>query len=124
MLPQWRPIFLRLGGVKCGRSVIYGNVRFDAVCPELIQIGNHVAITSGARILTHFFDPNTPGVYFKRGKVIIEDDVFIGLNVVICSSVRIGRGAVVGAGSIVTKDIPPYEVWAGNPAHLIKKRVH
>ena len=50
--------------------------------------------------------------------------MFIGVNVVICNSVTIGKGAIVGAGSIVTKDIPPYQVWAGNPARYIKAREH
>lgn len=50
------------------------------------------------------------------------NDVFIGVNVCICSSVTIGEGAIVGAGSVVTKNIPPYQVWAGNPARYIKDR--
>lgn len=58
------------------------------------------------------------------GRVTIEEDAFIGCNVTICSAVTIGKGAIVGAGSVVTKDIPPYQVWAGNPARYIKDRVH
>ena len=54
----------------------------------------------------------------------LEDDVFIGVNVIICNSVTIGKGSIVGAGSVVTKDIPPYQVWAGNPAKFIKDREH
>ena len=61
---------------------------------------------------------------FRIGEVHIEDDVFIGVNVIICNSVTIGMGAIIGAGSIVTKDIPPYQVWAGNPARYIKDREH
>ena len=104
--------------------MVYRKVTFDTVYPELITIGNDVVITSGTRILTHFLDPSINGLFFRKGKVIIEDGVFIGLNVVICNSVRIGKGAVIGAGSIVTKDIPPYQVWAGNPARYIKNRLH
>lgn len=48
----------------------------------------------------------------------------VSVNVIICNSVTIGKGAIVGAGSIVTKDIPPYQVWAGNPARYIKDREH
>ena len=51
------------------------------------------------------------------------DNAFIGANTVICNSVTIGRNAVVGAGSVVTKDIPDNEIWGGNPAHFIKKRI-
>ncbi len=48
--------------------------------------------------------------------------MWVGVNAVIKSGVTIGDGAVIGAGSIVTKDIPAYEIWAGNPAHKIRDR--
>ena len=107
-----------------GRALIYGGVGIDTVAPNKIFIGNNVAITAGTRILTHYLDPSRSGRMFRIGEVHIEDDVFIGVNVVICNSVTIGKGAIVGAGSIVTKDIPPYQVWAGNPARYIKAREH
>ena len=47
---------------------------------------------------------------------------FIGTNTIVCCNVTIGVGAIVGAGRVDTKDIPPYQVWAGNPAHFIKNR--
>lgn len=56
------------------------------------------------------------------GDVHICKGVFIGANVTICNAVTIGENSVIGAGSIVTKDIPAGEIWAGNPARLIKKR--
>ena len=52
----------------------------------------------------------------------IGADVWIGVNAIIKSGVTIGDGAVIGAGSVVTKDIPAYEIWAGNPAHKIRDR--
>lgn len=55
--------------------------------------------------------------------IIIGDDVWIGYGAQIMSGVTIGRGAVVAAGAVVTKDIPPYEVWGGVPAKKIKERV-
>ncbi len=57
-----------------------------------------------------------------NGSVTIENDVWIGLNSVIMSGVTISNGAVVGANSVVTKNIGPYEIWAGNPAKFIKHR--
>lgn len=96
----------------------------DTVAPDMIYIGNNVAITSGTKILTHYLDPSKKGRIFRLGEVRIEDDVFIGLNVIICNSVTIGKGSIIGAGSVVTKDIPPYQVWAGNPARFIKERAH
>ena len=117
--------FVRMGGVNIeGPCFIYKNVRFDSVAPELITIKKGATLTRGTSILTHFLDPSKKGRVFRLGKVTIEEDVFIGINVTICNSVTIGKGAVVGAGSIITKDIPPYQVWAGNPARYIKDRVH
>lgn len=55
-------------------------------------------------------------------RITIGADVWIGANAVVLSGITIGHGAVVGAGSIVTHDIPPYEIWAGNPARKIKDR--
>ena len=98
---------------------IGAGVHFDTFVPERITIGNHVFITSGTRILTHYYNPATQK--FTFGNVTIGDNVFIGFNVIICKPITIGNGAVVGAGSVVTKDIPPNELWAGVPARFIKK---
>lgn len=112
---------LRLGGVKIGnRTFIGSNVMFDGIRPDLVTIGEHVKITSGAKIVTHFFNPDDEGMYL--GKVTISDEVFIGMNTLIVNSVEIGKGAVLAAGSVVTKDIPEWEIWGGNPAKFIKKR--
>lgn len=123
MLPQQRAKVLRFGGLKVkGCAYIYGGVLFDTVAPNNIYIGNNVVITAGAKILTHYLDPSVEGRKFRIGEVHIEDDVFIGVNAIICNSVTIGKGAIIGAGSVITKDIPPYQVWAGNPARFIKER--
>lgn len=58
----------------------------------------------------------------NRGDVIIGNDVWIGYGAIIFSGVQIGDGAVIGAGAIVTKNVEPYTIVAGNPAHVIKKR--
>ena len=60
--------------------------------------------------------------FYKTKKTIIGNDVWIASRVMIKGGVKIGDGAVIGMGSVVTKDIPPYEIWAGNPAKMIKKR--
>jgi acetyltransferase-like isoleucine patch superfamily enzyme len=62
---------------------------------------------------------------FDRPKdivTIINHDVWIGQYCLIKQGVTIGTGAVIGMGSVLTKDVPPYEIWAGNPAKFIKKR--
>lgn len=65
-------------------------------------------------------EPNT-GTY-SRGKVIIQENAYLGMNTLVVKPVTIGKNSIVGAGSIVTKDIPDNEVWAGNPARFIRKR--
>lgn len=95
MMPQHRAKCLKMAGVNIkGRAMIYGGVGVDTVYPDSIYIGKGVRITAGTKILTHYLDPSQPGVHFRRGEVHIEDDVFIGLNVCICSSVTIGKGAI------------------------------
>ena len=116
--------YLRGKGVKIGTGCHIRACKLDAKEGYLVEIGNNVRITTGTKILTHYIDTNSSEIQFKTGHVIIEDDVFIGMNTIICNSVTIGRGAIIGAGSIITKDIPPYQVWAGNPAHYIKHRNH
>lgn len=61
---------------------------------------------------------------FKNDKpIIIEDNVWIGTRVILLPGVRIGRGSIIGAGSVVTKDVPPYSVVAGNPAVVVRSRM-
>ena len=59
---------------------------------------------------------------FVGGPIIIEDDVWLGTHVVVLPDVTIGRGAIVAAGAVVNKNIPPYEIWGGVPAKFIKMR--
>ena len=59
--------------------------------------------------------------FYSKGDIVIEEGAWIGANAIILSGVRIGKYAVVGAGSVVTKDVPDYTVVAGNPAKVIKK---
>lgn len=54
--------------------------------------------------------------------IVIGDDVWLGAGVIVLGGIEIGKGAVIGAGSVVTKDIPPYSIAAGNPAKIIKER--
>ena len=63
-----------------------------------------------------------PSINWRTGHVYIGDDTFIGMGTLICNDVRIGKNCIVGAGSVVTKNIPDNEIWAGNPARFIKKR--
>lgn len=109
-------------GVEIGTHCFIGSdITFDGIHPELTVIGSHTKITSGTKILTHFFNPVNNAM--RLGKVTIGDNVFIGINTLIVNPVNIGDGAVLAAGSVVVCDILSWEIWGGNPAKFIKKRV-
>ena len=109
-----------MGGVKIGDHCFIGsNVYFDGIYPNLITIGDGSCITTGCHILSHFF--NTEDHRFYAGQVNIGSHVFIGMNTLIINAVNIGDNAIIGAGSIINRDIPAGEIWAGNPARFIKK---
>ncbi len=109
-----------IGGVKLkGKCFIGSNVQFDGIYPNFITIGKGCVITSGVCILSHFF--NTKDRRFYAGEVVIGDNVFIGMNTIIVNAVNIGDNAIIGAGSVVNRDIPANEIWAGNPARFIRK---
>lgn len=95
---------------------------FDSLYPEQITIEKHAHLTMRCIVLTHHLDTTDAGIRWRKGKVHICEGAFIGANSIICNSVRIGKWAIVGAGSVVTKDIPDHEIWGGNPARFIKKR--
>lgn len=102
------------------RSVIYG--ADDVEIGRYSLLSNHVELMSGNHV---FKDPNTPIRFQGRetGKISIGEDVWLGTYVIVLPGVTIGRGSVIGAGAVVTKDIPPYSIAVGVPAKVIKKRV-
>ncbi|MFS1439386.1 acyltransferase [Shewanella sp. 10N.286.48.A6] len=92
--------------------------------PFLITLGDNVTITSGVRILTHdgslrLIKDNNGNRFYKYQKVIIGNNVFVGINSVIMPGVSIGSNSIVGAHSVVTKSIPPNSIYAGNPARKV-----
>lgn len=118
-----RPLLCKWGGVKIKsprHTFIGEDVRFDTLYPEKILIEQGVVITAGTLILSHFVLSPKPDN--KDIAVHIKEYAFIGAHTIICKPVTIGRGAIVGAGSVITKDIPDNEIWAENPARLIRKR--
>lgn len=120
--------FHRLRGVKIGKGTrISRNVILDDHNPELITIGKNVAITTRVVVLCHqrdltkySFGDDAMSFPFKEERVIIKDKVHIGIGSIIMPGVTIGEGAIIGAGSVVTKDIPPYCVAVGVPAKVIR----
>lgn len=101
-------------------------------CDKDIRIGNNVKV-GALTIITdtdaHSLNPTlrsnneTDGINAVKKPVEICDNAFIGTSSVICKGVRIGCNSIVGAGSVVTRNIPDNEIWGGNPAVFIKKIV-
>lgn len=110
-----RPRLHRMRGVAIGQGTFIGtDALIETSYPHLVSIGDYVAIGIRSVIIGHFRGavPETPTVR-------IEDDVFIGPGVIILPNVTIGHGAVVTAGSVVTKSVPPLTLVQGNPAQVI-----
>lgn len=118
----WRASIYRRTGMRIGKSHIGSRCSFDTEYPEDIEIGDYCAITSGVRIITHYVhSAKGKGHWYTRGKVKIGNNVHIGLNAMIIQPVTIGDDVIIGAGAVVTKDIPSGEIWGGIPAKFIKK---
>lgn len=95
------------------------------VTAEKIVIGDNVTVGANTVIMDtdfHSLEAEARRAEVKPVKtapVTVEDDVFIGMNCLILKGVTLGRGSVIGAGSVVTKDVPPHTIAAGNPARVI-----
>lgn len=116
----------------------------DVICfhneQEGLRIGNYVSIAEGVTfVLAGNHRTDTFSTYpihsliqkpyspahdaLCKGEIIVDDEAWIGMNATIVSGVHIGMGAVVAAGSVVTKDVPPFALVGGNPARFIKWRI-
>lgn len=115
-----------------GKNVVigdYSGIGENCVIPNDIVIGKYVMMAPDVHILTnnHLFD-NTDipmclqGYSCPKSNTVIEDDCWLGIRVIMTPGHRIGRGSILAAGAVVTKDVQPYSVVGGNPARLIKKR--
>ncbi len=136
-----RRLFYRFGGMRIGwGSTIHMGARFynpwhirigrDSIIGEGVvldgrdelTIGNHVDIASEVMIYNGEHDLNDPNFRGVFSPVKIEDYVFIGPRVIILPGITIKKGAVVGAGAVVTKDVPEFQIVGGVPAKIIGER--
>ena len=114
---------LKRRGLRIGENVdIFSESPFDSLYPGLITVGDNVTISSNVKILAHDASMGyvTNGSC-KIGIVEIGNNVFIGHGATILCNTRIGDYAVIGAGIVVSGDVPEGCVYAGNPAKFIKK---
>lgn len=112
------------------------NVHFWGSDNEYLKIGDFVSIAEGVQFIlggNHGYNSITTFPFkvefnkhkveaLSKGPIVICDDVWIGMNAIILSGITINQGSVIAAGSVVTKDIPPYAIVGGNPARIIKYR--
>ena len=128
-----------------GHSRIHVHGNFTAVNPRNIRVGSNVAINHGVFLLGHSgitigndvvlsarcmlidggleLDPSKPTVDLAHAgaPITLADGAWIGAGAVVLAGVTVGANSVVGAGSVVTKDVPPNSVVAGNPAHILRR---
>lgn len=111
--------------VTLGRNAIIIAAKSEIIIGNKVMFGPEVAMFGGVH------NTSIPGRYMADIKekkdgddltIIIQDDVWVGARAVILRGITLGRGAIVGAGSVVTKSVPPYAIVGGNPAKTIKFR--
>jgi maltose O-acetyltransferase len=120
ILPTFRCDYGHPISIGAGTFVNYGAVMLDVVD---IAIGADVQIATGVQLLTatHPIDPEARRAGWESGApIVIEDNVWLGGGVIVCPGVRIGEHTVVGAGSVVTRDLPAGVVAVGNPARVVR----
>lgn len=124
-----RPILIRKMGCHVGKNTFFGDyVRMDTSYANMIYIGDYTHITSGCRLLCHQRDltgycvgDNAADLGYKTGEIHIGKGVMVGMETIIMPGVTIGDGAIIGAGSIVTRDIPAWTIATGRPAKVVKE---
>ena len=124
-----RPWVLKKIGCHVGKDIFVGdNVRIDAGHSNLIYIDDHAHVTGGCRLLCHQRNlmhyrkgDDAAKLPYKLGEIHIGKGVMIGMESLIMPGVTIGDGAIVGAYSLVTKDIPDWTIATGRPAKVVKE---
>lgn len=118
--------YARKIGVKVGKGSNFVSMPSFGSEPWIVSIGEHTNISSnvsfvthdgGRWVLDHLYPSEAP--FYKIGKIQVGNNCFVGMNVIIMPNVKISDNCVIGGGSIVTKNIPEGQVWAGVPAKYV-----
>lgn len=137
-----KPLFYSMGhNVNVERGAYFGSgslveigdnsgIGVNCHVPPDIRIGSDVMMGPEVFIVSrnqnHRFDDVHIAMRLQghrdTPRVVIEDDVWLGARAIILPGIRIGRGSIIGAGAVVTKDVPPFAICAGNPARIIRYR--
>jgi acetyltransferase-like isoleucine patch superfamily enzyme len=117
---------VQLGGIRntkvsIGKGTVINEGCFLYTTGGLI-IGENVSISAGAWMVTGTHDMNDPQFPDDYQPIVIEDHAWIGVRAILLAGITIGEGAVVMAGAVVTRDVPPYAVVGGVPARVVSQR--
>lgn len=124
-----RPWVMKRIGCHVGKGCFIGdNVRIDAGHSDMITLEDSVSVAGGTRLLCHqrdFTDYHIGSDYMKLGYIIkpivLKKGCLIGMESFVMPGVTVGEGAIVGAGSLVTKDVPAWTIATGRPAKVVKQ---
>ncbi len=125
MFPAMRVLLHRLRGVKIGKKVFIGTEVFiDDAEPDLVVIEDDVTLIARTAILAHGYYPEHLRRYLtdaggRRG-VTIRRGAYLGFAAIVLPGVTVGEDAIVGAGTVVAKDVPPGTVFVGTPGKLVR----
>ena len=129
-IPNFVILLQRSRGVKIGQNCHFSPyVLIDLLHPELITIEDNVTIASNSMIFAHV-NPTTNDFLKNHGyprtikPVVIKDGAIVSVGCIIIAGVTIGKNSIVGAGSVVSQDIPDFCIAVGNPARVIKRIDH
>lgn len=123
-----RPVLMRRMGCHVGKGCFIGdNVRIDAGHADMITLEDGVSVAGGTRLLCHqrdFRDYCVGDDYMKLGysikPIVLKKGCLIGMESFVLPGVTVGEGAIVGAGSLVSKDIPSWTIATGRPAKVVR----
>jgi putative colanic acid biosynthesis acetyltransferase WcaF len=139
-LHQWRSFLLRCFGARLGKGChIYASAKIWApwnlecgswACiandaeiynPATVFLGERAVVSQGAFLCAASHDYADPAFPLIHGAIVVGNRAWVAARAVVLMGVKIGEGSVIGAGSIVTKDVPPNTVCVGNPARVVKQ---
>lgn len=127
IVPSWiSPLIHKMRGVNIKNVFnvyIAPEVIIDSIYPEMVTLGDDVFLTRGVKLICHINYTDSLQRILKRsnttGRIEIKEGAFIGVNSIILPGVRIGKCAIIAAGSVVTRNVPDYAIAGGNPAKII-----
>jgi len=112
----WQPWFLEMGDYSCLANSV------DCYSAAVISIGRNAVVSQGAYLCAASHDISSLFFELEARPIVIGDNVWVAARSVVLPGVRLGEGAVVAAGAVVSRDVDPWVVVAGNPARSIKMR--